>query len=425
MIRLKSLLLEQNKKIYTKPGDRYQYKVEDGMWYTKGGKHIDWQSLKGNQPAMDVLNKRYPDAISKSSTDSEDTPPTKSLQYPYGELKQNPTPAFIAKIIEDSYGGIFGNDNEAHVEASVRAIKNAAIYNEVSHILGKDIEKFILKFMYPSELKKKWDGGPTIRSMIDNIKAPKVEPKNVGYGIALSWPTYQPTLDKSTLKTIDSTLGKVGIKASYNDIMKSILGADYKPGSVGKAGHGGVAIVKPDGTVVLAEFGRYGGANKDEGKKWFLTQTSGKEFAAVFKQENGRTPTYKDIPDEAIGTFGVVKKKNLGRIAKIANNKISNLDSVLATIKRNSQADGPNLPMEAVVLSNFDVTGGLQFINGYETRQYILFDTKTGGGLNCATFVVDAMIAGKIRASGKCFPTIHSNIKYLRNSPNVIQTGSA
>ena len=274
-----------------------------------------------------------------------------------------------------------------------------------------------------SELNKIFHVGPNIRSILDNI--PDSDTEGFGYGIALSWPTYQPMLDKSTLKTIDSTLGNMGVKSTYNDIMKSMMGSDYKPGSVGKAGHGGVAIVKPDGTVVMAEFGRYTGANKDVGKKWFLTQKAGKEFDFVFQNKNGRKPTYKDIPDNAIGTFGVVKKKSLGKIAKISNNKISNLDSVLSTIKQNSQGNGPSLPMEAVVFSKFDVKGGLQFINGYDTRQYILFDTESGGGSNCATFVVDAMIAGKISAQKKCRPTIQSNIEYLKKLPSHIQTGNA
>ena len=422
MIKLKTLL-EQDTKIYTNPGDRYQYKVKDGTWYTKGGKYKNWTSLKGNQEAVDTLNKKYPDAIPKSSNSK---PATKSGTYPYNQLKQNPTPSFIAKIIKEANGGWIGNDKEAWVEAAFAAIPDKNVYAEVSRKLGQDVEKYILTFMNRSELNKIFHTGPSIQSMLDNIdNISDTVSDTTGYGIALSWPTYQPMLDKSTLKTIDSTLGKVGIESSYNDIMKSIMGDDYKPGSVGKAGHGGVAIVKPDGTVIMAEFGRYRGANKDVGKKWFLTQKAGKEFAVVFQNKNGRKPTYKDIPDDAIGIFGVVKKKSLGKIAKIANNKISNLDSVLSTIKQNSQGEGPRLPMEAVVFSKFDVDSGLQFINGYTTRQYILFDTESGGGSNCATFVVDAMIAGKISAQKECRPTIHSNIKYLKTLPSRIQTGKA
>ncbi len=66
-------LIEQEEKIYKSKGDPYEYKLEDGVWYTKGLKIKDWKSLKGNQKAIDTLNKRHPEAMSKSTTDSKDT----------------------------------------------------------------------------------------------------------------------------------------------------------------------------------------------------------------------------------------------------------------------------------------------------------------------------------------------------------------
>ncbi len=66
-------LIEQEEKIYKSKGDPYEYKLVDGVWYTKGLKIKDWKSLKGNRKAIDTLNKRYPEAMSKSTTDSKDT----------------------------------------------------------------------------------------------------------------------------------------------------------------------------------------------------------------------------------------------------------------------------------------------------------------------------------------------------------------
>jgi hypothetical protein len=53
--------------VYTTPGDPYQYKVVDCVWFTKSleqrGKIIsDWTSLANNQKAIDILDGRFPDA---------------------------------------------------------------------------------------------------------------------------------------------------------------------------------------------------------------------------------------------------------------------------------------------------------------------------------------------------------------------------
>lgn len=62
-------LEDPNTDLYTTPGDPYQYKVVDGVWYTKGarkdgtGNIPEWTSLEDNQKATDILNKRHPDAI--------------------------------------------------------------------------------------------------------------------------------------------------------------------------------------------------------------------------------------------------------------------------------------------------------------------------------------------------------------------------
>ena len=66
-------LIEQEEKIYKSKGDPYEYKLEDGVWYTKGLKIKDWKSLKGNQKAIDTLNKRHPEAMSKSNTTTNKT----------------------------------------------------------------------------------------------------------------------------------------------------------------------------------------------------------------------------------------------------------------------------------------------------------------------------------------------------------------
>lgn len=77
------------------------------------------------------------------------TPITKSKNYPYTELKNNPTPQFIAKVIKESKGTF--DDSEAWVEAAFMAIKTTDMYNKVKAALGQDPYKFAASFMDVNE----------------------------------------------------------------------------------------------------------------------------------------------------------------------------------------------------------------------------------------------------------------------------------
>ncbi len=85
--------------------------------------------------------------VSLWNNKSKTTPatPTKSKNYPYDELKNNPTPEFIAKVLIDSRGTV--NDNEAWAEAAFMAIKNMDMYNKVASALKTDPYKFVRSFM--------------------------------------------------------------------------------------------------------------------------------------------------------------------------------------------------------------------------------------------------------------------------------------
>ena len=71
------------------------------------------------------------------------------INYPYGQLKNNPSPQFIAKVIKDSKGAL--NDNEAWVEAAFMAIKTPDTYNKVKTALGQDPYKYASSFMDVNE----------------------------------------------------------------------------------------------------------------------------------------------------------------------------------------------------------------------------------------------------------------------------------
>ena len=77
--------------IYTTPGDPYQYKVVDCVWFTKSleqrGKIIsDWTSLANNQKAIGILDGRFPEARQNcnGNTSSTTTPTTNDTLTPSG-----------------------------------------------------------------------------------------------------------------------------------------------------------------------------------------------------------------------------------------------------------------------------------------------------------------------------------------------------
>lgn len=78
--------------------------------------------------------------------------PTQSKNYPYDELKKNPTNEFIVKIFKDSKGGSwYVNDKEAWAESAFNAIKTPQMYNSISKILKQDPLGFIKSFMDPTQ----------------------------------------------------------------------------------------------------------------------------------------------------------------------------------------------------------------------------------------------------------------------------------
>jgi hypothetical protein len=80
-----------------------------------------------------------------ASSWNKKSPTTKSKNYPYEELKNNPTPEFIAKIIKESRGTL--QDNEAWAEAAFMAIKDMVMYDKVAKALGTDPYKYVRSFI--------------------------------------------------------------------------------------------------------------------------------------------------------------------------------------------------------------------------------------------------------------------------------------
>ena len=54
----------------TSSTDPYQYKVINGIWYTKGKTILDWKSLVNNKKANDILDEQFPDARTKEAKEA-------------------------------------------------------------------------------------------------------------------------------------------------------------------------------------------------------------------------------------------------------------------------------------------------------------------------------------------------------------------
>lgn len=54
----------------TSSSDPYQYKVINGIWYTKGKTILDWKSLVNNRKANDILDNQFPDARTKEAKEA-------------------------------------------------------------------------------------------------------------------------------------------------------------------------------------------------------------------------------------------------------------------------------------------------------------------------------------------------------------------
>jgi peptidoglycan hydrolase-like protein with peptidoglycan-binding domain len=152
----------------------------------------------------------------------------------------------------------------------------------------------------------------------------KVDPKdktkttttpNAGFIIVFSFPDYQPAVpdtwfNRNIVKPFSSLIANE--EENLDEQIQSGSGGksskDQKMMKLDKVGHGGCIVITSDGNSTLYEFGRYDSNTK-----------------------------------------GSIRKKNLGRIAKIQNGKLMNAKAVATTAKRRTEGDGPRLAMDCVV----------------------------------------------------------------------------
>ena len=196
-----------------------------------------------------------------------------------------------------------------------------------------------------------------------------------------AFPGYQPKFDKTNRGWFEDGLDYVRDKfKEYTDwSIESFLG---EKGTYGFMGHAGVALINSSGNVSIFEFGRYGGAEKG---------------------------------------MGIVKSKNIGKIAKIDGDKVTNLDSVCSAIKKNAQGDAMKYEMEGALLpiTQKGYSNGLSHAKAKTTKPYAIWDLSVGKDdedANCATYGLEVVKASGAVSDTWCTPAPVGVINRLKLS---------
>ena len=184
------------------------------------------------------------------------------------------------------------------------------------------------------------------------------KPKQIGTGgfvIPFAFPEYEPTCDGTS--SWDKLLCGVS----------SFLAGGEKSGTYGKLGHAGVATVTKSGNVQVFEFGRYSGSKKGG---------------------------------------GLVKRKDLGRIATVSNGVITNIDSVINKVHRRTEGAGPKEKIEYAVLSAPNIESGISYAKSITNKDYSALDfTLDNDAMNCATYALEVVRASGVHVSSIVGPT--------------------
>ena len=224
-------------------------------------------------------------------------------------------------------------------------------------------------FKYMSRLKSDKTVDKKIQKTEKNPQK-KLKPDE-GFVIPFAFPEYQPKIDGDGLW--DKFEGWVMRQLDFE--------SGSKEGTYGKWGHGGIATVTADGNTKLFEFGRYSGAKKG---------------------------------------YGVVVSKNLGKIANIQGNTITNVDSLLKQIKSRTEGEGPHLGMSYAVIKAPSILKGVQYAQNLKTKEYSAADFSiSNNSANCGTFALEVVQASGIQLVDACFPTPKSMINRMGDLTNV------
>jgi hypothetical protein len=188
-----------------------------------------------------------------------------------------------------------------------------------------------------------------------------------GFVIPFAFPEYEPTIESGG-----------GMWQELISWVAEKSGFAKKKGTVGPFGHAGVATVTPEGNVKIFEFGRYSATASKKG-------------------------------------LGVCVSKNLGKVAKISDGKITNLENLIKIIHRNTKGEGPKYKIEYAVLSAPNINNGIAHAESVSKKPYDLFDFEiSDDDSNCGTFVLEVVQKSGIEITNYCFPTPISMVRRMK-----------
>lgn len=195
-------------------------------------------------------------------------------------------------------------------------------------------------------------------------KNEKTRPSQGGFILIFAFPSYKPSLEKGD-----------AFSDGYAKVVKFFTG--NKPEKFPPMGHGGCVVIDSNGDSILYEFGRYDGHGKG---------------------------------------MGLVKKKNLGKIAKITNGQLENAKQVAEIAKRNTQGEGPRLGMTVVSFKLPNPAGATKYASVKERKYEILDMDADDEESNCGTFTLKVAQAGGVDVPEYCFPMPSAMVQQLRLS---------
>jgi hypothetical protein len=307
---------------------------------------------------------------------------TKKALDTYNQSSGSETESFPIKNKEE--GNAFrawANDNYPRLSKTLELDRSGSYNNEYiknawnANVQGKTLGQLYLVAKVKGQVSGATAGAeagkkPSTTPGKTTTTPSKTTGSNAGFIIIFAFPTYKPSLEPKGTDKFSDLWRKVTKLTSGTEATKTPA-----------FGHGGCIIIDSTGNSVLYEFGRYGDV------------------------EQG---------------YGRVISVNLGKIAKIQNGQLTNAEEVASKAKAKTQNEGPNQPMEAVVLELPNPSAAASYANVKE-RKYDLTDMNTSDeDANCGTFALQVGKAGG--ATGKfgvplppvCVPIPRALITALR-----------
>jgi len=117
------IILESNEqgKIYTKPGDPYEYKVVNNVWMTRGKGIRDWTSLENNKAATEKLDARHPEARIKTAGSNPTMSNTSASSSPI--QNQNSSAPVSGSTMICSHAGMWDGPGASRAENCLKNIE--------------------------------------------------------------------------------------------------------------------------------------------------------------------------------------------------------------------------------------------------------------------------------------------------------------